>query len=216
MRYIDVSGVWAMKFGMDQSKIPFIGPGFLRGVLLAAGFVCLSSFSSFVAIGAETYFYSEGVCYKSSGRAASNHESCGFMLSKADRYEWDMIENQCKKIDVYVSKLNPEWELRKPRKKEKYSLTDCGYSVSKDQEGSSYNSASGSCNKNIVLVSHYGLEDRIQPNRSPANIRGCQQNKELIGNKRSHVQNASAQKTSLSASAKLTGQTLAGERSRRK
>ncbi|MBK9038158.1 MAG: hypothetical protein IPL83_03170 [Bdellovibrionales bacterium] len=205
-----------MKFGMDQSEIPFIGPGFLRGVLLAASTIYFSYFSPSVAIGGEIYFYSEGVCYKSNGRAASNHEACGFMLSKADRYEWDMIENQCKKIDVYVSKLNPEWELRKPRKKEKYSLRDCGYSVSKDQEESSYNLASGSCKKNILLVSHYGLEDRIQPNRSPANIRGCQQNKELIGNKRSHVQNSSAQKTSLSASAKLTGQTSAGVKSRRK
>lgn len=208
-------GVWAMKFGMDQ-KIPFIGPRFLSGVLLAAGFIYFSYFSSFEAIGAEIYFYSEGVCYKSSGRAASNHEACGFMLSKADRYEWDMIEDQCKKIDVYVSKLNPEWELRKPRKKEKYSLRDCGYSVGNDQEGSSYGPVSGSCKKNIVLVSHYGLEDRILPNRSPANNRGCEQNKELIGNRQSHIQNPSVRKTSLSASAKLPGQTSAGVRSRRK
>ncbi|MBK9037557.1 MAG: hypothetical protein IPL83_00060 [Bdellovibrionales bacterium] len=185
-----------MKFGMDQSKIPFIGPRFLSGVLLAAGFIYFSYFSSFEAIGAEIYFYSEGVCYKSSGRAASNHEACGFMLSKADRYEWDIIQDQCKKIDVYVSKLNPEWELRKPRKKEKYSLTDCGYSVSKDQEGSSYNSASGSCNKNIVIVSHYGLEDRILPNRSPANNRECEQNKDLVKHKQAPVQNSSARRPS--------------------
>lgn len=202
-----------MRLGADQDKFPLYELSLSGCVLLVAGLIYLSSFE---AVGGELYFYSEGVCYKSSGRAASNHEACGFMLSKADRYEWDMIEDQCKKIDVYVSKLNPEWELRKPRKKEKYSLRDCGYSVSNDQEGSSYNSASGSCKKNILLVSHYGLEDRIQPNRSPANIRGCQQNKELIGNKRSHVQNSSAQKTSLSASAKLTGQTSAGVKSRRK
>lgn len=211
-----MSGVWAMKFGMDHSKIPLIGPEFLRGLLLAAGFVYLSYFSAFVAVGAETYFYSEGVCYKSNGRASSNHEACGFILSKADRYEWDILEDQCKKIDVYVSKLNPEWELRKTRKKEKYSLRDCGYSISNDQEGSSNNSAGGSCKKNILLVSHYGLEDRIQPNRSPANSRGCEQKKELIGNKRAHIQNSSARKTSFPASARLTGQTSAGVKSRRK
>lgn len=214
--YIDVSGVWTMKLGMDQGKILSGGAAFIRVVVLTAGFIFLSYFSSFFALGGEVYFYSEGVCYKSNGRASSNYEACGFMLSKADRYEWDIIEDQCKKIDVYVSKLNPEWELRRSRKKERYSLRDCGYSISKDQEGSSYNSISGSCKKNILLVSHYGLEDRIQPNRSPANNRDCEQNRDLIKHRQPIVQNSSARRPSLSASVKLTGQTSAGVKSRRK
>lgn len=215
--YIDMSGVWAMKLGMYQREIPSGGVAFIRVVVLAAGFIFLSYFFSFFALGGEVYFYSEGVCYKSSGRASSNYEACGFMLSRADRYEWDMIEDQCKKIDVYVSKLNSEWELRRPRKKERYSLRDCGYNYSNDHEGSSYNSISGPCKKNILLVSHYGLEDRILPNRSPANNRDCEQNRDLIKHRQPIVQNSSARRPSLSASVKLTGQQAsAGVKSRRK
>lgn len=207
-----------MKHGRDQRKIRLEEPAFLRFAFLATCLLYVSFLTSFIAIGAENYFYSEGVCYKSNGRPSSNHEACGFVLGKADRYEWDIVEDECKKIDVYVSKLNPEWELRKLRKYERYSLKSCGYSVSNDHEGSRLNRlSSGSCKKDILIVSHYGLEDRILPNRSPANNRDCEKNKELVRHKQAPVQNPSVRRpSSFSASSKLTGQTSTGLKSRRK
>lgn len=114
--------------------------------------------SFLIAMGDTLPDYTEGSCLDSS-HAQVGLEACGFYLQKPDHYEWDIIDQECRKIDVFISKIDSDWIYRQIRQHEVHSLKDCGYDLQSAQAKFYMDPETQLCRKSMTLSSSYGLED---------------------------------------------------------
>ncbi|MCC7403787.1 MAG: hypothetical protein IT288_05250 [Bdellovibrionales bacterium] len=122
------------------------------------------------------YVYEEGQCQMIQmvgGKAQVTGVDiikCGFGANP-NHTEWDVVGGKCKKVYVYLSSMNSQWNLRKTRPTETFDLKECGYDLNTPKKQSIfYEAHSQSCRKRLIYTSALGLEDlevvTEEPNRS--------------------------------------------------
>lgn len=164
------------------------------------GLLIIIYFKLIASAGAESFQYSEGICTSTQNPSqAISVEKCGFNLNKPDRIEWDVINRECKKIDVFVSKINSRWEFSRLRQQEKHSLKDCGYTRDDASVEFLLENDKGLCHKTIVYTSRFGLHNQRQVVQSSKDLRPCgrqlSQKKNLPAQRRIASQDSSQNKT---------------------
>lgn len=137
----------------------------LEWVILSLLILLFFTFHTAATAGA-SYRYQEGHCQllKTVGGKLQvtnvDIEKCGFHPTRSNHTEWDLVAGKCHKVYVYISDANSEWEFRRIRHNEKYTLEQCGYDMkSPVRQSVFFEKTSNRCRKKIIYTSKMGLED---------------------------------------------------------